>query len=490
MRIRLLIARQSAFRWQALLASRLRAAGHAVAWTVREGGEALPTGVAVLLQLEAVLYGLAGPRPSERFDPAAERFADDFAGEAADLTIDLGGFGFRQGAASSVLEPAYDGDLRLASLLASLLERRAPVLSVRSEIVLVAGLPALEQPEILTLGLDHVFSRLVDLLVRAVGEVAGGRASVARAPPVEANATARTSMPPARFAAASLARKLAGRFERLLGQDSRWRLGWRSLKGPSVLDTQAWPGEPYTWLTDDGARFFADPFVVEHEGGIVVLCEEFPFATGKGVISAFTIAPDGSASAPRVVLERPYHLSYPFVFRHAGALWMIPETSAKRTIELYRAERFPDRWALERVLIADVAASDATLVRHGGRSWLFATATEAHGSSWDALHLFHADHLFGEWRAHPRNPVLIDAGAARPAGAMTEGSLLRPAQDCRAGYGAGLTFCAVDRLDEGHYEQRVVNRLAPPPAWGASGVHTLNIAAGIEAIDSFGPRTP
>ena len=30
---------------------------------------------------------------------------------------------------------------------------------------------------------------------------------------------------------------------------------------------------------------------------------------------------------------------------------MLPETSGNRTIELYRCEHFPDRWALDTVLM-------------------------------------------------------------------------------------------------------------------------------------------
>ena len=81
--------------------------------------------------------------------------------------------------------------------------------------------------------------------------------------------------------------------------------------------------------------------------------------------------------------------------------------------------------------------------------------------------------------------MLIDAGAARPAGLMwhEDGVLMRPAQDCRTGYGAGLAICRVDRLDEGGYRQNVVRRVGPPPGVGAAGLHTFNRAEGWEAVD-------
>jgi hypothetical protein len=221
-----------------------------------------------------------------------------------------------------------------------------------------------------------------------------------------------------------------------------------------------------------------------------VFCEEFPYATGKGVISAFAIHPDGTMSEPRVVLERPYHLSYPMVFERQGRIFMIPESSANRTIEMYAATEFPHRWEYEATLVGGVSASDATLVEHDGRSWLFAAVNEEGGSTWDSLGLFHAARLSGPWTAHAANPVLIDSASARPAGMMVQrdGALLRPTQDCRGGYGSALTLCRIDRLDPESFRQTVLKNIGPDPRWRATGMHTLNWAHGIEVIDCAATR--
>jgi hypothetical protein len=91
-------------------------------------------------------------------------------------------------------------------------------------------------------------------------------------------------------------------------------------------------------------------------------------------------------------LKKPYHLSYPFVFQWGEDWYMLPESAANRTVELYRCIHFPDEWAFQHNLLEDVEAYDSTLVEHGGRWWLFANV-RAHraASSWDELHLFHSD---------------------------------------------------------------------------------------------------
>ncbi len=73
-------------------------------------------------------------------------------------------------------------------------------------------------------------------------------------------------------------------------------------------------------------RFYADPFLIERNGRSYLFFEEYKFSSGKGLISCCEVDSVGNCSEPRVVLERPYHLSYPFLFSLQGEVYMIPET--------------------------------------------------------------------------------------------------------------------------------------------------------------------
>jgi hypothetical protein len=238
-------------------------------------------------------------------------------------------------------------------------------------------------------------------------------------------------------------------------------------------------------LPDDGARFYADPFVFHYKGRTWLFVEEFQYAVGRALISVVELGAQGPIGTPRAVVARPHHLSYPFVFERDGEIWMLAEMSSARRVELQRAVHFPYDWEPAHCLIEGQEVSDATLVEHQNRLWLFGTVGEGGASSWDALHLWHAPKLTGEWRAHPRNPVLTDAASARPAGALfrSDGKLWRPAQDCTRGYGSGLTLARVTRLDEEAFAQEVATTLYPGPSWPGIGLHTLNAAAGFEVID-------
>ena len=186
----------------------------------------------------------------------------------------------------------------------------------------------------------------------------------------------------------------------IFGRSDHWSIAWRSLSSPPLKEALSASPEHIFSLPDTGQNFYADPFPVWKDEKTHVFCEELTYATGRGVIAHFTIDATGKASEPKIVLQRPYHLSYPFVFDHEGVTYMIPETSQNRTIELYRCDQFPDHWSFVCVLIGEIDAADATLVRHDGRFWIFASLSGEGRSSWDALGLFYSDRLEGPWQAH------------------------------------------------------------------------------------------
>jgi len=263
-----------------------------------------------------------------------------------------------------------------------------------------------------------------------------------------------------------------------------WRVGWRSLNGPDLWDTQSLQGTHWNYLPDPRNRFFADPMAIEHEGRVVLFVEDFDHSCQKGVISAVEFGSKGPLGPLQPVLEEQWHLSYPFVMEIDGEVWMIPESSANREVAIYRADPFPSKWVKEATLLRDVPANDATVLLHEGRYWLFTTIeTSSHASS--DLHIFSAPQIFGPWLPHPKNPVLRDPKCARSAGAIVKrrDSLWRPVQDCSHHYGAAVGLAEIIRLDCCQYQQVVRNVIAPCREWPGRRLHTLTQAGGFEFID-------
>jgi hypothetical protein len=477
--VRLLLPQGGFLRWHRALAERLAADGRRVLIETRQRRGAPPPSTAFVEALENLI---ARPRPPATLDRApAGAWSAPGVGDA-DLVFDLTGSADPEPGA---IVPLYDGVAGDAARDAALLDGRAPWIELAKSIggasrAYASALPAIRRRDLLCSGRAAVADALVALIVRL-----GAHGLDEAVPPRDV--VAAPSPAAVRFAVATLAGLIERRLRRLVIRDDHWRVGVRRrapgeapFAGLDQLDDRGW-----RWLPDDRSRYFADPFVLEQDGVAYVFCEEYSYVAGKGVISVATLDDGGAPGPPRVVLERPYHLSYPFVFRHDGAIWMIPESGQNRTLELYRGDPFPFRWTLDRVLLNGAEIADATPFAWNGDWWLSATGGETEAASWDSLSFYRGASPLGPWTPAFDGPALIDASTARPAGRVFEhdGALWRPAQDCRDGYGAGLAFCRIDALAPGVFRQTPMRRFAPP-----GGLHTFTMTDRFAAIDAAGPR--
>ena len=233
-------------------------------------------------------------------------------------------------------------------------------------------------------------------------------------------------------------------------------------------------------------RYWADPFLIQRGNCYYLFIEEKLYATGRGRIACLTLDQEGRLLSQQAVLERPYHLSYPFIFEHDDDLFMIPETAENRTIELYRCTHFPDRWEHVKDLLTDIYAVDSTLLEHGGRFWLFANVKVPGGTSLDALYLYHAADLFADaWSAHPHNPVVKNIHYARPAGTifLQDSDLIRPSQDSSRRYGYALKFNRITTLSETDYAE-VPQASFTPRGSGYLATHTFSQAGDLTVVDA------
>jgi hypothetical protein len=257
-----------------------------------------------------------------------------------------------------------------------------------------------------------------------------------------------------------------------------WRIAWRR----AGRDLAAGGGGGFRILAAPAGEHRADPFLLADAGRHHLFFERVPAGAAKGVIAHAELHPDGTTSEPATILEHETHLSYPFVFRRDGVAYMIPETRGRGRIELYRAERVPDRWVLERVLVDGVRAVDATLLEDGGRLWLFASVAERRERISSQLSLFSADDLDGEWQPHPANPVVRDVTRARPAGRIVRrgGAVIRPGQDCSGRYGAAIALNRIDVLSADRYAETTIRRLRPSRRLAS---HTWDADGAFEVVD-------
>ncbi len=506
MRIGLIVALAKVPRWIGELLDRIAASGRHEVGLVPSPHQVAPAKEAASAALDRLLAlerMRAGRHRNWLIDDMGKRAAIASLphlpnGPPLGLLLDLSGENTRLGTPPSVrtLTPLLDGVPLAAGLWPALLSRRAPAISVHDSAngeILTLALPALQAPHRLLESADAVLSHLVRCLADAALAVTSTgmlpRFASTPSPSHVAAPGAMSLASTASFLAARIAAAITVRGQRLLKQDPVWQVAWRyaptRLDAPQPLDASV-----YRRIRDDGRRYYADPFLFEHQGSLHLFVEELPSSNGRGIISHVAFGSDGPHGSLTPVLTEPHHLSYPQVFARDGQIWMLPEAAQSGRLTLYRAAPFPSRWVPHATLISE-PLHDATLFEHDGRLWITTATVIGTASSWDTLSIWSAEQLEGPWSPHPANPVLVDARAARPAGVpyVSDGVLWRLAQDCRDGYGAALSLCRVTELSPTRFAQEIVETYRFGSAPSTSGPHTINHTSGIEVVDLFAPRS-
>ena len=384
-----------------------------------------------------------------------------------------------------ILEPRVGNRADSLGLIAALVVGKNPFLSINlagQEKPIVASYPAIPDKIVLLRGLQLAFARLVALVERASDYLAKGL-SAATQPDDAGSPATYSDVHFLLFIARFALDKVFGRMLRGVRYPETWFT--------ALLQADQWripnngPIRNYQVLADDGRRFYADPFIFTNNRQKWLFVEELNYKTGKGVISCARVSGPETCERPRPVLERPYHLSYPNVFRHAGEIYMIPESADNRTVELYRATSFPFQWELSKLLLQDVALYDATLLQHKNRWWLFAAISHEDGSAFDELAIYHSESLDGPWQPHPLNPVKSDCRSSRPAGQIiVDGErILRPAQDCEHSYGDALVWHEIDELSLHGFSEHKVARWSGIGTLRGDGLHTFNCEGDFAVVD-------
>lgn len=244
--------------------------------------------------------------------------------------------------------------------------------------------------------------------------------------------------------------------------------------------------ERFQFLVPPTDCFWADPMPLTWLGRHYIYFEELPYRSMRGRLLVQEVSATGPVGLPLLVMEGDAHLSYPFLVPQGDALLMIPETAARRRVELHRCVEFPQRWELDAVLLEGVNAVDATVHQSDdGHWWMWVSVVEEGAERGEELHIYHADALRGPWTAHTLNPLVSDIRCARPAGPLSlrNGRLLRPAQNSAKAYGHHIEWMQVEELSGSTYRERQVERTELPAGSKALRMHTVASSAEFKVID-------
>jgi len=231
-------------------------------------------------------------------------------------------------------------------------------------------------------------------------------------------------------------------------------------------------------VTDIRARYVADPFMIRKASRWYMFFEVLDEKSGLGKI-AYADSDDAlSWTYKGLVLEEPFHLSYPYVFECDAEVYMVPEAAGTMAVGLYRAVQFPIRWARVAELLVGKPYCDSSLLHVRDAWWLFTSAVPERN---DTLLLFRADRLEGPWIEHPKSPIVNhNPHLARPAGRVFEcdGRLFRYAQDDAPWYGRQVWGLELTQLSELEYSEKPVSEdpilRRSRFGWNSLGMHHVD----------------
>lgn len=234
-------------------------------------------------------------------------------------------------------------------------------------------------------------------------------------------------------------------------------------------------------------RFFADPFILEkNDKEIKVIVEEYPFFRKKGIISLLTINRDTYELIERkVVLEQPYHMSYPYIYRtNDNKIWIAPEASMSGC--LYKYTMNPQNHMLEnQELLINEPVVDSTIIQHDGKYWLFCTKRGEDSNR--KLYIYHSKTSFGPWTTHHMAPAVDNCQLARPAGSMIKinGSIYRVVQKNDKSYGEAINVTRIDKLSVSDFKETFIKQICAQKDRYSCGFHTINGYEDICVVDGL-----
>jgi hypothetical protein len=265
----------------------------------------------------------------------------------------------------------------------------------------------------------------------------------------------------------SIAQRALARIRR--GHPRTWEVRFSSASWPRIETTNL------QRLVAPEGRYFADPFLVRHEGKTVCFVEEAGIDGSKGCISAVDLSAGDIRNYIGAVLEESFHLSFPFPFLINGQLYLMPESAASHSIRIYKCLEFPSKWKLEHVIADDVEAYDS-MIFPSGDGWRLLTTLTPPGSTDKVSRLYEAtveDPLKSRVREEDFELVFCSPRGGRNAGFIEDArATIRASQIQTADtYGAGLIL-----EDSGHFGLGKV-------IWGSHHIHSTQAGTVMDFLE-------
>ena len=252
-----------------------------------------------------------------------------------------------------------------------------------------------------------------------------------------------------------------------------WNVAFRRTPQGGILTDR---DTPFCVIPNAMRYWAADPMVFSHGGDTFIFAELYDYVLRRGGFGVSRFLNNGTFGPWQPILQEPFHLSYPYVFRSGDEIFMVPESTQRKALLVYRAVEFPLRWELHKVIREDVQWADTSVVpvKDG-----FAAMTQSYEQEAPCTLSVRLDRELNitEWVRLQGRVWTVARPGGRPF--CHRDAVWHIFQDCREDYGKALYFCAEDgqevylKPDDLRFDRNMV----------LDGMHTYSATEGFEVID-------
>lgn len=264
--------------------------------------------------------------------------------------------------------------------------------------------------------------------------------------------------------------------------EQHWTLGFIEQPLSDIVQGRSYEIHYLKGMPKD--RWFADPFILDYDSQeIKVLVEEFCYGIRRGRIARLTIERNSYRLKDyKIILDLSTHLSFPFIIRKKGKVYICPENSESGAWHMYEYDSSSDELTRLRTIINE-PLTDAIVCNAFGESMIFSTHLPTQNGN--VLSIFNEEGALVQ-------EVQLNSNAARNAGDWFKAGdkVYRPAQDCNGAYGKAVIIQEVQRENDGSFKFIETQRIESTHPKYTTGCHTFNSYNDLIVVDVHGRRRP
>ncbi|KAL5716779.1 hypothetical protein ACHQM5_009902 [Ranunculus cassubicifolius] len=224
------------------------------------------------------------------------------------------------------------------------------------------------------------------------------------------------------------------------------------------------------------SNFVARPFLHVQGDALYLFYETKNSITLQGDIGvAKSINKGATWEHLGIALDEKWHLSFPYVFTYNDQMYLMPESTQKGELHLYKALEFPLKWTFEKVIM-DKPLRGSFIINYDNLYWLF-----GYDQNHRHLEIWYSSSPLGPFRPHEQNSAYntTKSFGAQSGGRpfLYNGSLYRVAQDSD---GRRLQTFKVEVLTQDEYNEfevalHIETSEKGRNAWNGARYHHLDV---------------